>query len=362
VRENNVTLNPASVRPFLRRLFEQAGLCAEHAAIVSGNLYEAEMRGVYSHGLSLAKGYVKNIVSGSVNPSPDIRVVRESPALTLVDGDFAAGAVTGRKAMAICIEKAKQTGLAAVSVNHGCHFGMAAFYSMMALEEDMIGAAMCNSRINTAVYGGASGVMGSNPLSVAIPAGRRLPIVYDGGTSEATLNRIFFYNREGRDIPEGWALNARGEPARSADEAIAGTMLAFGGYKGSGIAVLVNVISGALSAAELFAVQSPEKQEPERAGGGIGFYFSALDIKRLRDTAEFKETIDTMIGRFKASPKRPGVEEIYLPGELEFMRYKQHETAGLVIKQCVFEELRETAEGSGVRFDLEIIKKGNNHG
>ena len=228
---DTLVVDSRTVRPFLEALFERAGLCAEHAAMVGANLYEAEMRGVYSHGLSLVKSYVRQFSRGGVNLAPDIRVVRETAALALVDGDFAAGAVTGRAAMALCIEKAKRTGLAAVSVNRGCHFGMAAFYSMMALGEDMIGVAMCNSLVNTAVYGGASRVMGSNPLSVAIPAGKRPAIVYDGGTSEATRNRILFYHREGKPIPEGWALDARGGPARSAAEALEGTMLPFGGYK-----------------------------------------------------------------------------------------------------------------------------------
>jgi LDH2 family malate/lactate/ureidoglycolate dehydrogenase len=353
---SSLVVNPRTVRPFLTALFERAGLCAEHAAIVSDNLYEAEMRGVYSHGLSLAKDYARRFSEGGVNRAPAIRVVRETASLALIDGDFAAGAVTGRKAMALCIEKAKQTGLSAVVVRRGCHFGMAAFYSMMALSEDMIGIALCNSYVNTAVYGGASRVMGSNPLSAAIPAGKRLPIVYDGGTSEATLNRIFFYHREGKPIPENWALNASGHPARSAAEALEGAMLPFGGYKGSGIAVLVNVLSAAISAAELFGDIRPGTRETQGAEGGIGFYFSALDIGQLRDVAEFKETIDTMIDRFKASPKRPGVEAIYLPGELEFLRREAHEKTGLPVNRRVFDELRETAEATGVAFDIEVIR------
>ncbi|MDR2601705.1 MAG: Ldh family oxidoreductase [Spirochaetaceae bacterium] len=343
-----LALDPRTVRPFLRRLFEGAGLCAEDAAVVSENLYEAEMRGVYSHGLSLAKDYVRRFASGGVNRAHRVRVIRETPALTLVDGDFAPGAVAGRRAMALCIAKAKQTGLAASAVYHGCHFGMAAFYSMMALGEDMIGVALCNSAVNTAVYGGAEAVMGSNPVSVAVPAGKRRPIVYDGGTSAATFNRILFYHREGSPIPEGWALDMRGEPTVSASEALSGTMLPFGGHKGSGVAVLVNILSAALSGAELFAALGGQEQKT----GGVGFYFSALDVRQIRDLAEFKESIDTMIDRFKASPKRPGVDEIYLPGELEFIRRERHERHGLPVKRSVFEELRETAEAAGVRFDL----------
>jgi len=347
-----ITVKSESVQPFLSRLFSRAGLPVDHAETMAENLYEAELRGVYSHGLSLVKGYAGNIASGTVNRNPDIKTLRESASTLLIDGDFAPGSTLGGYAMRRCLEKAAETGFASASVKRACHFGMAAFYSMMALERDMIGIALCTSGVNMAVYGGSTRVLGTNPISVAVPAGERLPIVYDGATSHAAFGKIFAASRNGETIPEGWALSDDGKATTNAAEAVRGMMIPFGDYKGSGLAVIVSVLSAVLSGADAFTGYAAGKQD-SGAGEGIGFFFAALDIAKLRDVGVFKRDIDTLIDGLKSSRKRPGFgDEIYMPGELEFRRREQNLKNGITISKQLFEELGQTAAEFGVNEGL----------
>jgi LDH2 family malate/lactate/ureidoglycolate dehydrogenase len=347
-----VLVKPQSITPFLTKLFETAGLTRDHAKSVAENLYESEVRGVYSHGLSLACGYVKGIAAGAINRDPRIQVLRETPALLLADADFAAGAVAGSFAMRRVIEKARTCGIAAASVKRGAHFGMTAFYSMMALEHDMIGVASCNSDLHMSVYGGSSLVLGTNPISIAVPAGKHLPLVFDAATSQVAFGKIAVASLEGEKIPEEWALDENGSPTADPNEAMKGMVVPFGGYKGSGLAVMVNALTTVLAGAEIFASYTPGAQD-NSGGEGVGYFFAALDIGQIQDAASFKERIDYMIDGLKASRKRPGVEEIYMPGELEYLRKQKHLERGIGVRRGVYDALREAAGALGVAFGLE---------
>jgi LDH2 family malate/lactate/ureidoglycolate dehydrogenase len=348
-----ILIKPASIIPFLTALFEAAGLTRDHAARVSENLYESEVRGVYSHGLSLAVGYVKGIAAGIINRDPHIQVLRETPSLLLVDGDFAAGAVAGGFAMRRAIEKARENGFAAASVKRGAHFGMAAFYSMMALEHDMIGVASCNSDLHMSVYGGSSRVLGTNPISVAVPAKNHLPVVFDGATSQVAFGKLAVASLEGESIPADWALDENGEPTTDPKAGMIGGVVPFGGYKGSGLAVIVNLLTTVLSGAEIFADNAPGVQSGGGGGEGVGFFFAALDIGQLQDLDFFKRRVDEMIDGLKASRKRPGFDEIYMPGELEYLRKQKHLESGIPVRRGVYDALRETARELGAAFSLE---------
>ncbi len=244
-----------SLREFCQEVFAALGVAAEDAQTVADNLVEAELRGVKSHGVAKVKEYAHKLETKVFNARPAIKIIREGVANLAVDGDFGLGAVTGKWAMVRCLAKAQNSGIAFATVTKGRHFGMAAFYSMMALPMDMIGIALCNSGPIMTVYGGTSRVLGTNPISIAVPADKEYPLVFDGATSQAAFNRIIAAEREQRDIPPGWAVDQAGQPTVNAGEARQGAVIPFGGYKGSGLAVIVEVLSGILSSAFLAAAK-----------------------------------------------------------------------------------------------------------
>jgi LDH2 family malate/lactate/ureidoglycolate dehydrogenase len=227
---------------------------------------------------------------------------------------------------------------------------MAAFYSMMALEHNMIGIALCNSGSMMTVHGGISRVLGTNPISIAVPANEKYPLVFDAATSQAAYNRIVVANQEGRDIPEGWAIDKEGKSTVKAGDALLGAVLPVGGYKGSGLAVMVNVLSGVLSSALLGA-------QTENASGlnkGVGFFLGAIRIADFLDVAAFKLAIDKMIEELKASRHDEKTQTIYMPGELEYLRRDENVKQGVEISEVVLNDLIEVQRKYGIKSPLVI--------
>ncbi|MGD0152737.1 MAG: Ldh family oxidoreductase [Thermacetogeniaceae bacterium] len=335
-----IRVAPEQVRAFCTEALAAAGVPAQDAAVVAANLVEAELRGLSSHGVSRLSIYIDSLLKGDYNPRPDIKILQEHNSTMLIDGDFAMGAISGTRAMSLCLEKAQQAGASFAAVCKGTHFGIAGFYSMMALERNMIGIAMCNSIRLMSVYGGISRMLGTNPLSIAVPAGIRYPLVFDAATSQVAVGKIMVAELEGQKIPEGWAIDQCGRPTTDPKEAMAGAALPFGGYKGSGLAIMVNVFSAMLSGAFLSA-RAGEAQAELIKEDEIAFFFGAIDVASFQDVDTFKQGIDAMIEELKSSPKAAGAEEIYMPGELEYLRKESNTRHGIEIGAGVLRELQD---------------------
>jgi LDH2 family malate/lactate/ureidoglycolate dehydrogenase len=324
---------------FCTEAFRAAGCSDEHAKTVADNLMQAELRGVRSHGLLHVKEYIEKLQSGAINKAPRLRVLNETSGALLVDGDHAPGSVSGTFAMDMCVGKAAVTGTASAAVRNGTHFGMAAYYAMRALPRDMIGFAFCSAQPRVAVYGGIDGVMGTNPICAAVPAGSEFPIVYDGATSAITYNRTFLAAREGRVIERGLLLDKDGndtdDPGALFD---GGVFLPFGGYKGSGLAVLVNVLCTLLTGISEDLTN-------------VGFYFAAVDVRVFQEPGLFKRSVDAMVRRMKASRKRGGCEHIYMPGEIEFLNHAEQSKNGVALSESVLSDLVEL----GLRMEDGVI-------
>lgn len=340
-----------NLKTFIQEVFTTLGLTKDAAQTVADNLVEAELREVKSHGVTKVKEYTKRIEAKVFNNNPQLKVMSEGISTLAIDGDFGMGAVTGKWAMEACIAKAKITGVAFATVAKGQHFGMAAFYSMMALEHDMVGIALCNSGNIMTVYGGTSRVLGTNPISIAVPANKHYPLVFDAATSQAAFNRILVANLEGRDIPEGWAIDKDGKPTVKANEAVTGAVVPFGGYKGSGLAIMVQVLSGVLSSAFLAATV-----HTDRVSTGVGFFLGAIRIRDFLNVDVFKQGVDELTEHLKASRYEEGTDVIYMPGELEYLRKEKNSKLGVEISQAVFEDLLEVQQLYGIKTKLEYGK------
>ena len=223
---------------------------------------------------------------------------------------------------------------------------------MLALKLDMIGIALCNSGPVMTVYGGTSRVLGTNPISIAVPADQEYPLVFDAATSQAAFNRIIVANREEREIPSGWAVDQHGQPTVNAGEALLGAVIPFGGYKGSGLAVMVKVLSGLLSGAFLAAAGG---EQPAAKHTGVGFFFGGVHITDFVDTALFKQAVDELIASLKASRREDNYGEIYMPGEKEYISRANSIKQGVDISGAVLADLQEVQKRYGLKSILEII-------
>ena len=241
--------------------------------------------------------------------------------------------------MELCIAKAKEYGSAVCSVRRSNHFGAASYYTAMASSQDMIGFSCTNSPPNMAPFGSRESILGTNPFSVALPAGKHPPMILDIATSNVARGNILNAAKENRPIPDGWAIDKHGNPTNDPQLALQGSVLPFGGHKGSGIAIVIDAMCGILSGAAFGRHISKLTGDTQGTGANIGHFFMAIDIAALQDVAQFKVRMDQMIDELKAAEKSAGVSEILAPGELEARKSQYNQKNGIAVSGATLKEL-----------------------
>ena len=332
-------------------IFMAAGLPQADAAVVADNLIQGDLRGHSSHGISRVTVYCDRISSGMVATRPEIKVLHETPAACHLDGGHGMGAVVARRAMQICMEKARRSGIGMCSLRAGSHFGIAAYYSIQAAAADMIGYACSNAPATMAPWGGITPMLGTNPFSMAVPAGRHRPIVLDSSSSIVARGKINLAEIEDRSIPLGWALDKAGNPTTDATAALQGSVLPFGEHKGYGIALMIDILSGVLSGAG-YGRHIGELWNNSDTRQNLGFFFMAINIASFCDLDEFTGRIDRMIDEIKASERAPDTDEILLPGEIEFRNEEYNRAHGIVVGPGVLRDLNALQRRYGLDFNL----------
>ena len=305
------------------KIFKKAGLSSEDAQIITNVLLETEMRGVFTHGFMRLERYVNCIKSGGIKTEGEYKVIYDSPSWVSIDGCDNLGIVISYKAMKLAIKKARETGVGIVNVRGSHHFGAAGYYTSMCADNDMVGMAMSNGDILIAATGSAEKTIGNNPFSYAFPAGKYGKIVYDIAMSYTSDRKVVQLDKEGKKVPEGWIIDKDGRPTTDPGEyEKGGTLLPFGGYKGYGMAMMVETLAATLSGAAMTKNVHAWNTNADE-GGNVGHFFMALDIEKLGNPAEYKKRVDDMIDEIKNSKKAEGVSRIYYPGEIEMGKLKK---------------------------------------
>src|SRR2546430_7538590 len=277
-----------ALHEFAARLFGRAGAPAADARLAADVLLAADLRGIDSHGVARLRGYYEALASGAMNPTPEVRVVRETPSTATVDGDRGMGLVVGPRANELAMAKAAAAGSGWVAVRNTNHFGIAGYYVLRALERDLIGWAMTNSSALVTPLHGVGRMLGTNPIAIAFPGREEPPIVIDLATSAVAFGKIEIARRRGLPIPEGWAIDTAGMPATDPQAVYdggtllpAGSTRELGGHKGYALGMMVDVLSAALSGANwgpfapAFAI---EQTPPGSDGAGTRHFFGALRL------------------------------------------------------------------------------------
>ncbi|MGC9347128.1 MAG: Ldh family oxidoreductase [Anaerolineae bacterium] len=300
------------LQAFTTEVFVAAGMPPSDAAIEAEVLVWANLRGIDSHGVLRIPSYLSSIEKGGMNPRPDIQVVKDTPALSLIEADWAFGPVVTTFAMERAIAKAKEVGIGWMSIRNTTHQGAMGYYTLMAAEAGFAGVAVVCNPPNMAPYGAKVRGVHNSPISIAVPADEHPPLVLDMATSVAAGGKVSLAIDKGVGIPEGWALNAEGRVTTDPHEVAA--LLPSGGYKGSGLAMMFETLASLAVGNPLLApVLSGESLRP----GTQNSFLTAVNLDMLTDLATYKEDVDALITQIKGLPKAEGVEEILVPGEPE---------------------------------------------
>src|SRR3954463_2486140 len=304
-----------AIRSLIEDALATAGLPRSDATVCARLMGEADLTGADAHGVFRLPQYVRRLKAGGFNPKFNITVKRLAPATALVDGDNAMGHLVMSRAAETAIALAKETGVAWVGVRRSNHAGPAGLYAEMPAAAGMIGiyAAVANAN-HMAVGGGADPLLGTNPLAIGVPSGAG-PMVLDMATTVISYGTVKNYALQGKPMQPGWMVNtATGQDIIDAKQASEGLLLPIGGYKGSGLAIVLGLIGGSLNRA-VFGRDVVDFNADDKSETNTGHFIIALDVSRFLPLAEYKAEVDRHIAELKASRRLPDVDEIRMPGE-----------------------------------------------
>lgn len=322
------------LQQLIQIVFEKVGLTREDAKQASDIVIQADATGVETHGLARLPNYVMHYKVGAVNLHPNIRQVNSSENLIALDGDDATGLVVGPVALKRCIQATKKFGIAAVTVNNSNHFGCGNYYGWKFAEAGLIGIISTNTIPLMAPFGGKERMIGTNPITVAIPANDQDPIVLDMATSLVSYGKIQVAANAGEDIPSTWANDANGIPTTDAKKALDGTLQPLAGHKGYGLALIIDIFCSVLAQAsygpDIITMEDYSNLAPKPES--IGHFMLGIDPSKFYPLIDFKKAVDQYIEVMKRSEKADGVEEIFVPGEIEFRRSRKYEETGIPVR------------------------------
>jgi LDH2 family malate/lactate/ureidoglycolate dehydrogenase len=346
---------------FTKNVFMKMGCSKDDSEIIAEVFLAAEVRGHSSHGMLRLKDYYELWKAGRINVRPDIRIVHESPSTAVVDGNNSVGMVAAKKSMEIAIDKASKAGTGWVATYNSNHFGIAGYYAMMALKEDMIGICLTNANPLVAPTFSISRMMGTNPVAVAVPALNQPPFIADFATTPIARGKLAVAEKKGEKVPFGFVQDKFGNP--SDDPAIlkaGGSMLTLGGdrihgsHKGYCLSAIVDVFSAVLSGANFGPFVPPSVAYlpvlDKKTGEGTGHFFGAMRIDAFQPPDQFKRKMDEWIETFRTAKPAVGQDRVLIPGDPEREAENRIMKEGISLVPAVLKDLQEIAKALEVPF------------
>lgn len=343
---NNCMVEADKLTAFCEEVFTAAGVPNKEAGIISRSLVDANLIGLGSHGVSRVTDYLARLDEGLINRKTDIRVISETAGTALLDAGNGWGQVASERAVKIAIQKAREVGVAWVGVSNSNHNGTAAYWTKKLAEAGMVGMSATNGSPVMAPFGGQEASLGTNPISIAVPSRSGHPVVLDMATSAQARGKILIAAKNGEPIPEGWALNKFGQPTTDAQEAFEGTILPMAGPKGSGLAMMIDILAGVLTGGN-FGAHMPrmyEDSQPQR----LGHFFMAVDIAAMMPLENFLERMDTRERETRESAPAAGFKNVLMPGDIEAEKARTNLLKGVELSRAIHDELLKTARRYGV--------------
>lgn len=351
--DSTVWIDFDTMERFMLEVFIRAGVPEEDARICADVLITSDKRGIDSHGIGRLKPiYIDRIRQGIQNPVTRFEIVREGMTTAVVDGHDGMGHVISKKAMALAIEKAGKHGMGMVAVRNSTHYGIAGYYAMMAAEAGMIGITGTNARPSVAPTFGVENMLGTNPLTFALPTDEKFPFLLDCATSITQRGKIEVYAKLGKSMPQGWVIDAGGNSKTDSravlTDLIKGTAALtplggvgedLGGYKGYGYCTVVEILSAALQQGAFMKALLGLDKNGKKIPYPLGHFFLAINIEAFVPLRSFKKTAGTILRQLRASKKMPGAKRIYTAGEKEHLTWLQRKSRGVPLNKETQQEV-----------------------
>jgi ureidoglycolate dehydrogenase (NAD+) len=333
--QDQVRIAWETLQAFTKDVFIKLGMPPEDAQTEAEVLIWANLRGVDSHGVLRIPSYMRSVQNGVMNPTPDIRVAKETPATLLIDCDHAFGPVVTVFAMDKVIEKARQVGIGWAVLRETTHQGAMGYYPLIAVEHDMAGIALVCSPPNTAPYGARVPGVHNAPIAIGVPAKTHRPLLLDMATSVAAGGKVMLARDKGISMPVGWAMDKQGQP--TTDPNLVGALLPAGAYKGSGLAMMFESLSGIMVGNPLLGPVLSGGQRPDSQNSVV----AAIDISAFTDG-------------IRALPPADGFERVMVPGEPEDRTYEERKREGIPLPGGTVSNLQEVAAELGIELPPDL--------
>lgn len=372
--KNQVFLRFKQIESFILDVMTGIGVPKKDATVIAEILVESDKRGIDSHGIGRLMLYYQRIKRGQINPVTNITVERQTLGTARLNANNGMGHVAAKKGMQIAIEKAKMCGIGMVTVGNSNHYGIAGYFSSMASKQGMIGMTGTNARPAIAPTGGVEPMLGTNAFTISVPTDWKFDWVADHATSTTQRGKIETFARLSRNIPPGWVVDENGNAitdskkilnllvdSKAALTPLGGLGTEMGGHKGYNYATWIEIMSSCLSNANFLKACSGVKNG-KYVPYNLGHFFIAMDIEAFIDLDEFKKTSGDLLRQLAASKKAPGVDHIYIAGEIEYNKYKERLNSGVPITeetQRQILQMQQELELFNYNFDFDVEVKNS---
>ena len=330
-------VNGKKLNQIIIKILKKNGLNTNHATICSKALINAELVGAHSHGLSRLKMYCDRIQKKVINPKPKIKIKKISQSISQIDANNSIGFVAADIGIKQAIKNAKKTGIGLVGIKNSGHYGLSGYYAEQAVKKNLIVFCFTNAPPAIAPHGARKSLFGTNPICFGTPTSSKVPFILDTSVSVINRGKIRVAARNGKKIPKGVALDKFGKPTTDAKKALAGVQLPIAGFRGSGLAWMVDILSGVFTGGN----HGGKVKDPFDDFSGpqnIGHLFFVMKPNLF--VGNYSERIKENIKRIKRLPKIKGVKEILYPGQSKQLRYKKNLNKKINIPSNVAEDLK----------------------
>ncbi|MGE7760048.1 ureidoglycolate dehydrogenase [Peribacillus sp. NPDC097895] len=331
-----VSIQAEEAKQLVIKKLTKVGLNEEDAGKVAEVLIHADLRNVNSHGVLRTEHYVNRLKAGGINPDAQISFEKTGPVTGVVDGDDGFGHVIGEVAMEHAIEMARSNGVGMVTVFNSSHCGALSYFVQKATDAKLIGIAMSHTDKIVVPFGGKTSFLGTNPIAYGVPTKTKKPFILDMATSNVAWGKILQAREEEKEIPEGWGVDENGATVTDPNKVV--SLSTFGGPKGYGLSVIVDVFSGLLAGAA-FGPHIGKMYDDLDKKRKLRHYFCVINPSFFTDTDSFLEQMDQMIEELQQIEPAPGFDRVYVPGEIEQINEEKNLKQGITIASSVHEFL-----------------------
>jgi len=343
----DISISSQELGEFLSKVLAKAKLRKKIYAPLVAGIVETSLRGVDSHGVRLVPMYLQDFESNKVNASPKFAFKKTGASSGVLDADHGPGMAAGTFAMEKAVALAKKTGIGAVCAKNSTHFAAASIYGLIAARSGMVGLVLSQTDPLVIPYGGRRAFLGTNPICFTAPCKDDEPFCFDMATSIVARNTVRSYGERGKMLEPGWAVDADGKPCTDPAKAVA--FLPFGGHKGYGLALVVEILCACLCGMPFGPNVRNRRQDNTAAPWGYGQFFLAIDPEKFAGSASFKENLQALLEALRNEPAADGVEKVRVAGDIQNDTFRKRAKEGIPLSEADVVNLRATAKKYKVR-------------